>query len=721
MAEILSVTRDHTAPNSLAGDDQIETFTATAPPGEGFFLARVEILSQVRGGANVKTEPAVGTTGTFEVKVGWWYDGALPPHAPSDVKGNVKYRLRVFSGRPQPFLSYARFKCSNDLYLGAVSGGGGAVDALAAQADERARFILIGPQSETLSDGNIVHLLAPSGDYVCAEGGGGGAVNANRPEPLQWETFIIRPATDNAPIVNGSTIMLVSTTGGHLRRTTAGGTNASGTRTQAASRFTLEITDGFDRRLPSTGREPVGRFWYFDDATRHLMDLNGVSCGGIAIFKDGAPVLRRAHGYADRERSRPALPSTLMRLASVDKPVTKVAIETWMADPARNVNKQTPVFPFLRGLGVQAAGPVASGIDNITFEHLLKGTSRIPQRLDSGITAEAQAAEVMTRQLDMSHEGAVHYPNLDYELLRFAMLKQLGGRQGFVDFLRNQVFGPTGSRDVDIMADSGGAKSARETWYDGGSEDSPNRALLLTASVNALGCLFSRFRILDGRPFGADCPKISAIEVIRSSTPPETYYRINCGGARFKDSSNRTWNEDPLPFTNASWQFSNTSAITGTPDDVLYQSERAGIVEYKMGIPPGNYTVRLHFAELTHDAVGRRVFNVALNENTVLRSYDIFAATGKNRATVRSFAITIGSAAMLRISAYPDWAIDPSWNGTATDSYFGGLAGTLCLVDQVINRRIVNVANFNKRNDVFMDVIKDILRAGTLIDDPEWP
>ncbi len=52
--------------------------------------------------------------------------------------------------------------------------------------------------------------------------------------------------------------------------------------------------------------------------------------------------------------------------------------------------------------------------------------------------------------------------------------------------------------------------------------------------------------------------------------------------------------------------------------------------------------MRLHFAELNKDKPNRRVFDVRLENTTVLSNFDIWAtAGGMNRALVREFPVMI--------------------------------------------------------------------------------
>jgi predicted alpha-1,2-mannosidase len=82
------------------------------------------------------------------------------------------------------------------------------------------------------------------------------------------------------------------------------------------------------------------------------------------------------------------------------------------------------------------------------------------------------------------------------------------------------------------------------------------------------------------------------------------------------------------------------SAPNAAPAGV-YQTERYGKdFSYLYPVPKGSrYLVRLHFAEIFDDAAGRRLQNVQINGQPVLRDFDIFAAGGGlNKAVVKEFA-----------------------------------------------------------------------------------
>jgi hypothetical protein len=72
--------------------------------------------------------------------------------------------------------------------------------------------------------------------------------------------------------------------------------------------------------------------------------------------------------------------------------------------------------------------------------------------------------------------------------------------------------------------------------------------------------------------------------------------------------------------------------IEGTADEPLYRTVRVDGRGYQVPVPNGTYRVTLRFSEPFIDRAGGRVFDVALNGDTVIRNLDIFARVGRNRA-----------------------------------------------------------------------------------------
>ena len=72
----------------------------------------------------------------------------------------------------------------------------------------------------------------------------------------------------------------------------------------------------------------------------------------------------------------------------------------------------------------------------------------------------------------------------------------------------------------------------------------------------------------------------------------------------------------------------------------LYQSERYGEMSWDIPTKPGNYEVSLHFAEITYNNPGSRIFDVWIENELVLDDYDIVADVGPKTAVVKKFVVS---------------------------------------------------------------------------------
>ncbi|MGC4043161.1 MAG: malectin domain-containing carbohydrate-binding protein [Armatimonas sp.] len=101
----------------------------------------------------------------------------------------------------------------------------------------------------------------------------------------------------------------------------------------------------------------------------------------------------------------------------------------------------------------------------------------------------------------------------------------------------------------------------------------------------------------------------------------------------------------------------NTAGIVGAAPPALYQSEHSGGAFWHTtsGLKPKHiYKVRLHFAEFYWKEPGKRLFNIAINDQTVLERFDIVAAAGgDHRAVVREFFVAANSRGSIHLHFTP--------------------------------------------------------------------
>ena len=127
-------------------------------------------------------------------------------------------------------------------------------------------------------------------------------------------------------------------------------------------------------------------------------------------------------------------------------------------------------------------------------------------------------------------------------------------------------------------------------------------------------------------------------------------YRINCGGDAYKDEFNQLWQADDTIHSH-SWgqdfegihalqasQRHITEDICGTRSDELFQYFRFGRhrLWWDLPVPDGEYRIELYFVEPWHgknggekdDYEGLRIFDVAINGETVIDDLDPWAEAG---------------------------------------------------------------------------------------------
>ena len=111
----------------------------------------------------------------------------------------------------------------------------------------------------------------------------------------------------------------------------------------------------------------------------------------------------------------------------------------------------------------------------------------------------------------------------------------------------------------------------------------------------------------------------------------------------------------------------SASGLTNPAPQAVYQSQRTGNFTYTLsGLSPGaNYTLRLHFAELTYSAGGSRLFGATVNGISVLNQYDVFAAAGgRYKAVITQFSVTANSSGQIILQMV---------NGTAGAAILNGI------------------------------------------------
>lgn len=177
--------------------------------------------------------------------------------------------------------------------------------------------------------------------------------------------------------------------------------------------------------------------------------------------------------------------------------------------------------------------------------------------------------------------------------------------------------------------------------------------------------------ILDYLP---EAPHFSSLykDVENITKPAEGYnylYRLNCGGSEFKDENGNTWLPDIHWKDNNNWgslswtdDFGNMppflasqrrtkDPIAGTTDWELFQTFRYGRdrLKFLFNVPDGEYLVELYFIEPWYgtggglDCEGHRIFDIAVNNDTLLKDLDIWWEAGHDKVLKKTVTANINN------------------------------------------------------------------------------
>jgi hypothetical protein len=173
-----------------------------------------------------------GVIGFVKPPAGW------QPPAPPPIHPGVTQPPAPQQSEPKVSL-----KSTTGHFVVAEGGGGGIVRANRTQIGPWETFTLIDTNGGPLMHGDAVHLRAGNGQYIVAEGGGGRDVNANRPEAREWETFVIEKIGGGDPVIQNGARVALKTGNGRFYVVAEGGGNGAvnANRTVAGPWETFQI------------------------------------------------------------------------------------------------------------------------------------------------------------------------------------------------------------------------------------------------------------------------------------------------------------------------------------------------------------------------------------------------------------------------------------------------------------------------------------------------
>jgi len=150
-------------------------------------------------------------------------------------------------------------------FVSAENGGGGDVNANRAVAQGWETFTLYDLNGGTLQSGDLVNIATADGHFFCAENGGGGVLDATRTDPASWETFRVAKIGGTGTAINdGDQISLqTQVLGQFVSAVNGGGGGVTADRATASGWEAFVVGSGGTVTPPSGGTSATEFAPYF--------------------------------------------------------------------------------------------------------------------------------------------------------------------------------------------------------------------------------------------------------------------------------------------------------------------------------------------------------------------------------------------------------------------------------------------------------------------------
>ena len=207
----------------------------------------------------------------------------------------------------------------------------------------------------------------------------------------------------------------------------------------------------------------------------------------VIVVKDGKPVFRKAYGAANLDSKTPMTPDTVLRLGSITKQFTAVAI-LMLADEGK-LALNDPITRFFPDY--------PTGGKVITVEHLLTHTSGIASFTGKPNYVANMAKDLRVSQMidNFKNDPLQFEPGTDYRynnsgyFLLGAIIEKVSG-QTYASFLEQRIFTPLGMKDTAYEGSERG-KAPRAAGYSAKEKGYGPTAPLSMTQPYAAGALVS--------------------------------------------------------------------------------------------------------------------------------------------------------------------------------------------------------------------------------------
>ncbi len=210
---------------------------------------------------------------------------------------------------------------------------------------------------------------------------------------------------------------------------------------------------------------PAAALTQYDVAIRHIDEYASAAAdrgfSGTVLVSRGAEVLlNRGYGLADRERDVPVTTGTLFDIGSITKDLTRSSILLLSDEGTLSLDDALGKF----------FDEVPADKTDITVEQLLRHSAGLAEYHDTRgdfepMTRQEAIERILAQRLRFEPGSDTGYSNSGYTLLA-AIIENVSG-QSYPDFLRDNIWKPTGMTRTGFYRDSRWGPDEVALGYDG--------------------------------------------------------------------------------------------------------------------------------------------------------------------------------------------------------------------------------------------------------------
>jgi CubicO group peptidase (beta-lactamase class C family) len=215
-----------------------------------------------------------------------------------------------------------------------------------------------------------------------------------------------------------------------------------------------------------------------DNSIERFIRQWGVTGASVAVAKDGKLVYAKGFGYANRENDEPMQPNNLLRVASVSKLITAVAVMKLVEDG--RLNLESTVFGPNGILNVPTYNTyIDERVTEIKVKHLLNHSAGWTTRWGDHLFMHGSIARQLNKELPLTQDDIIcfalakrlhfkpgtrsSYNNLGYIILEKVIEKTTA--LPYEMYVKNSVLRPIGIYDAFIAHNFDSLRYPLETRY----------------------------------------------------------------------------------------------------------------------------------------------------------------------------------------------------------------------------------------------------------------